>query len=147
MVTQISSPRFLTTRWRAAIQQIHNSNFEFYLGGVIDNHWWFADIKGGQLRGIAGAKKDTDTEFFLGPCVVMEPYRGLGIQRDFMSAREELGRGLGYEWAVSYTFRENFASANNFIRCGYRLTAPWLPDYDTSGTYLYWRKRLNQPGG
>lgn len=141
MILLIARRGHVATRWRTLIQRHHFDNFDAYMQNVED-HWWFVDTVGNAIAGIAGAKPETKSALFLGPCVVFPEFRGRGIQREFIRARERLGRQEGFEWAVSYTSYQNYASSNNFVQSGYRLAEPWEPTREKDGIFLYWRKRL-----
>jgi GNAT superfamily N-acetyltransferase len=70
---------------------------------------------------------------------VLPEYRGNGIQLRFFRARESKARKIGWNMLVSETVTENWASANNFIRAGYKLFEPkekWARDS------IYWKKEL-----
>ncbi|EJN13410.1 acetyltransferase (GNAT) family protein [Bradyrhizobium sp. YR681] len=70
---------------------------------------------------------------------VLQRHWGRGLQRRLMRAIEARGRRVGWDSIVSDT-TDNPASANNFIRAGYRLFEPEVP-WAWAHT-LYWRKRL-----
>ncbi|HJZ20726.1 MAG TPA: GNAT family N-acetyltransferase, partial [Bradyrhizobium sp.] len=71
---------------------------------------------------------------------VLASHRGNALQLRLMRAAEAGARGFGWNWLVSDT-TDNVASANNFIRAGYRLFQPRHP-WAWSNT-LYWRKPLS----
>jgi hypothetical protein len=62
---------------------------------------------------------------------------GNGLQLRLMRALESRARHNGWSAVVSDT-TDNLASANNFIRAGYRLYQPQTPW--AWGNTLYWRK-------
>jgi hypothetical protein len=64
---------------------------------------------------------------------------GNGLQLRLMRALESRARHNGWSAVVSDT-TENLASANNFIRAGYRLYQPHTP-WAWPNT-LYWRKSI-----
>jgi GNAT superfamily N-acetyltransferase len=70
---------------------------------------------------------------------VLSEHRGRCLQLRLMRATESRARHLGWSAVVSDT-TENLASANNFIRAGYRLYQPPYP-WGWPNT-LYWRKSL-----
>jgi GNAT superfamily N-acetyltransferase len=70
---------------------------------------------------------------------VLRRHRGQGLQLRLMRAVEAKGRREGWRSIVSDT-TDNPASANNFIKAGYRLYQPDVP-WAWSNT-LYWRKWL-----
>lgn len=79
-------------------------------------------------------------EWYLSRSGVLPAHRGQGLQARMVRVRERFARSQGGRWIMSDTHRDNMASSNTLIRCGYRLFSPrepWaLPDS------LYWRKRL-----
>lgn len=139
MIVQVASPGHLTDRWRNVIQRAHADAFGYYVDNSISLCWWFADITSGIVRGIAGAKPEDNDRMFLGPCVVFRGFRGQGIQRDFIRRREQLATGMKYPTAVTCTDRQNYVSANNFIRSGYVMVPPWRRDIEG---FICWSRPL-----
>jgi hypothetical protein len=70
---------------------------------------------------------------------VLKRHRGNALQLRLMRAVESRARQVGWRSVVSDT-TANLASANNFIRAGYRLYQPLSP-WSYSNT-LYWRKSI-----
>lgn len=70
---------------------------------------------------------------------VLRKYTGSGLQLRLMRALESRARQNGWSAVVSDT-TDNLASANNFIRAGYRLYQPQTP-WGWPNT-LYWRKAI-----
>lgn len=72
------------------------------------------------------------------------PYaRGRGLQRLLIRARERWCRARGVAVAITYTVPTNTPSANNLIRCGWRL---YRPAHAWGGLEsLYWRRVLTRP--
>jgi hypothetical protein len=70
---------------------------------------------------------------------VLTGHCGRGLQLRLMRAIQTLARRNGWTCLVSDTTR-NFASANNFIRAGYRLYQPLYP-WAFADT-LNWRKAI-----
>jgi hypothetical protein len=68
---------------------------------------------------------------------VLKKHCGFGLQLRLMRALETRAKHNGWKCMVSDT-TENVASANNFIRAGYRLYQPRAP-WGWPNT-LYWRK-------
>jgi GNAT superfamily N-acetyltransferase len=68
---------------------------------------------------------------------VLKKHGGHGLQLRLMRAMESRARHLGWGCIVSDT-TDNIASANNFIRAGYRLYRPPCPWAWPNS--LYWRK-------
>jgi GNAT superfamily N-acetyltransferase len=70
---------------------------------------------------------------------VLKKHWGNRLQLRLMRAAESRGRHRGWSCVVSDT-TDNLASANNFIRAGYRLYRPQYP-WAWPNT-LYWRKSI-----
>ena len=70
---------------------------------------------------------------------VIRSYRGKGIQKKLIKARERKARFLGWNWLITDTY-SNPPSANSLISCGFKLFEPTIT-WGAKGT-LYWRKHL-----
>lgn len=103
--------------------------------------WWIV-MSEGRAIAYAGARGcETIPAVFLSRCAVMADWRGHGLQRRLLRARERWARTRdGIEAIVTYTVPDNAPSMNNLIRAGYRVdahTGPYCgPDV------VYWRKGL-----
>jgi GNAT superfamily N-acetyltransferase len=89
----------------------------------LNSEWWVAE----DYRPIAFAGLHLYQQpkvAFLCRVGVLSNYRGFGLQRRFIRVREKHAVRRGYDRIVTYTERNNYASANNLIRCGYRLYHP-----------------------
>lgn len=104
--------------------------------------WWVVWHPDRYPVAYAGARLcDTIPAVFLSRCAVMADWRGLGLQRRLLRARERWARTVpGAEAIVTYTAPDNCPSMNNLIRAGYitdRHTGSYCgPDF------VYWRKDL-----
>lgn len=77
---------------------------------------------------------------FLSGCGVLPKARGNGLQARSIRVRERRAKELGYYRMISYTAHNNAHSANNLIKCGYRVYTPpasWGIPYA-----IYFEKRL-----
>jgi GNAT superfamily N-acetyltransferase len=74
---------------------------------------------------------------------VLETHWGRALQLRLMRAMETRARRNGWDCIISDT-TDNVASANNFIKAGYRLYQPPTP-WGWPHT-LYWRKQIQQRG-
>jgi hypothetical protein len=103
-------------------------------------HWWLA-YHGDRPVAFAGLVPSTHAEDagYLCRVGVVAQHCGHGLQLRFTRAIEGRARLIGWSDIVSDT-TDNVASANNFIRAGYRLFRPPHP-WGWSNT-LYWRKCL-----
>jgi GNAT superfamily N-acetyltransferase len=102
--------------------------------------WWLAK-DAGKAVGFAGIRPcDSWPEAaYFSRVGVLSSHRGRGLQARFMRTLERAARSQGFTHIVSTTY-ENPASANNFIRCGYRTYLPVTP-WGAPGT-IYWIKQL-----
>ncbi|MDE2377293.1 MAG: GNAT family N-acetyltransferase [Bradyrhizobium sp.] len=102
--------------------------------------WWLAH-QGDQavaFAGVVASARERNSGYFC-RVGVSEKHRGHALQLRLMRAMEARARREGWVSIVSDT-TDNAASANNFIRAGYRLYAPDVP-WGWTHT-LYWRKCL-----
>lgn len=106
-------------------------------------YWWLAfDVDG--RRDIAGFCGLTPTYAdeslgYLKRAAVRRHHRGAGLQRRFVRVREARARKLGMRAIITDT-SDNPASANNIIKCGYRMFTPENP-WGFRHT-CYWEKNL-----
>ncbi len=104
---------------------------------------WFIAQVGGRIAGFAGIsaiKESGRTHGFLERAGVLKEFRGLGLQRLLIRAREREAKRLGL-WALfTYTADWNYHSSNNLIRCGFQLYDPYHR-YGIKNA-LYWKKEL-----
>jgi GNAT superfamily N-acetyltransferase len=101
-------------------------------------YWWFAYC-GVEPIGFAGVIPSTHAHNagYFCRVGVLRSHCGRGLQLRLMRAMESQARRNGWRAIVSDT-TENVASANNFIRAGYRL---YLPQFPWAWPHtLYWRK-------
>lgn len=104
-------------------------------------HWWLA-YRGGTPVGFAGVIPSVRAHNagYFSRVGVLRSHCGHSLQLRFMRAVELRVRRNGWNAVVSDT-TDNVASANNFIRAGYRLYRPKEP-WAWPHT-LYWRKFLS----
>lgn len=105
--------------------------------------YWLA-WKGGKAVGMAAlipVAKEPGV-YFLARAAVLPGYRGAGIQKRLVRARERYVKDAGGHCIISYVYADNVASANSLIRCGYAL---YLPEAKWSGLArsLYFHKTLD----
>jgi GNAT superfamily N-acetyltransferase len=104
-------------------------------------HWWLAFHKTMPVgfAGLIPSTRALNAGYFC-RVGVLKRHAGNALQLRLMRALELRARHNGWSSIVSDT-TENLASANNFIRAGYRLyrpPSPWAWPHS-----LYWRKRIN----
>jgi GNAT superfamily N-acetyltransferase len=94
-------------------------------------YWWIA-FDDDKPIGYAGL--DTvrlKNKAFLCRGGVLSQYRGNGIHKRLIKARERMARKLGFDRIVTYTDHDNIASSNSLIKRGYiryRPGAEWGVD-------------------
>lgn len=103
--------------------------------------WWYAEVNG-ELAGYAGvvpSKQWADCGY-MNRAGVLPEHRGKGLQKRLIRTRQAYARRVGWRWLVTDT-RDNPASSNSLIACGFRLytpSSPWaLKDS------LYWRYKCS----
>jgi GNAT superfamily N-acetyltransferase len=103
-------------------------------------HWWLAycETIPVAFAGIVPSTRVHNGGYF-SRVGVLKRHCGNGLQLRLMRALEARGRHNGWSCIVSDT-TDNLASANNFIRSGYRLYQPQYP-WAWPNT-LYWRKSI-----
>ena len=109
-------------------------------------HWWLVFCDNGSPVAFAGLAPSTHVRnagYFCRVGVLPE-HRGSSLQVRLMRRMECRTRRNGWGCVVSDT-TDNLASANNFIRAGYRLFQPEYP-WGWTNT-LYWRKLVVHDGG
>src|SRR5690348_11198011 len=103
-------------------------------------HWWVAylGVRPVAFAGMISSTLIENAGYFCRVGVVKR-YWGNSLQLRLMRAVEIRARRNGWCCVLSDT-TDNLASANNFIRGGYRLYAPQCP-WGWANT-LYWRKSI-----
>jgi GNAT superfamily N-acetyltransferase len=101
-------------------------------------HWWLAyhETTPVAFAGLVPSTRARNSGYFSRVGVLKE-HCGNGLQLRLTRAVEKRARHNGWSSVISDT-TENIASANNFIRAGYRLYRPRMP-WAWPNT-LYWRK-------
>jgi GNAT superfamily N-acetyltransferase len=107
-----------------------------------NGHWWLAFYEG-QPVAFAGVIASTHVRNagYFSRVGVRRKHCGHGLQLRLMRAMELRARTIGWNCVISDT-TDNVASANNFIRAGYKLYKPRHP-WAWSNT-LYWRKFMGR---
>lgn len=104
------------------------------------SYWWIA-WDGKTPAGYCGIKPWPRYNcYFMCSAGVNPDYRRQGLHKRLIRVRERQARADGCERIVTYTSRDNVASANNLIRMGYVLYRP-RADWALPGAY-YFQKRL-----
>ena len=105
-------------------------------------HWWLAfhETIPVAFAGVVPSKRAFNAGYFC-RVGVLKKHCGNALQLRLMRALETRARDNGWSCIISDT-TDNLASANNFIRAGYRLYRPQYP-WAWPNT-LYWRKSIRR---
>lgn len=105
---------------------------------------WVAH-EGEELAGYAAARMSYHwaDAVYLARAGVAPAFRGRGLQRRFIRARERWARAQGARRCITDTAPSNAASTNSLIRCGYRMITPECGPWAGSGA-TYWGRRLTR---
>jgi hypothetical protein len=108
--------------------------------GFDQGHWWLVYHKAIPVAfaGLVPSTRAFNAGYFC-RVGVLKSHRGNALQLRLTRTLEARARRNGWNCIVSDT-TENLASANNFIRAGYRLYQPQSP-WAWPNT-LYWRKPI-----
>lgn len=104
-------------------------------------HWWFAYHNKAPVA-FAGVVPSTwfQNLGYFHRVGVLPEHRGKGLQVRLMRTMEARARKIGWDGIVSDTTAWNAASANSFIKMGYRVFTPTFRwSYHDA---IYWCKRL-----
>lgn len=127
------------------LHDLHVETFghDEYIPEFDNGHWWLAWAVDGrrEIAGFCGLTKSQGDRLsgYLKRAGVLRPHRGQGLQRRFVRVREARARRNGWTRMITDT-TDNPSSANNLIKCGYRIFTPVEPWFrqDT----IYWEKSL-----
>ncbi|MBN8989043.1 MAG: GNAT family N-acetyltransferase [Rhizobiales bacterium] len=125
-----------------ALSELHRLTFFDCapIPGFDHGHWWLAYQKTEPVAfaGVIASAYVPNAGYFC-RVGVLRRHWGAGLQLRLMRALEARARLNGWCSVISDT-TDNVASANNFIRAGYRLYQPPIP-WAWPNT-LYWRKLI-----
>lgn len=122
---------------------LHDATFEGTAPAVdtSEGYWWLAYDEGVPV-GFSGVIQSTlaDGVLYFKRVGVLASHRGQGLQAKLLRACELWAKREGWDRIISDTTFDNIASANSFIRAGYRLFEP--PNRWAFKTGLYWSKDI-----
>ena len=102
--------------------------------------WWLV-WDGAEPCGFAGASLNQGWGF-LRRAGLLRKAQGKGLQVRLIKVRVRWLKEMGQPWCITYTTGDNLRSANNLIKCGFRLYEPQEP-WGGSGC-LYFRLPLTE---
>jgi GNAT superfamily N-acetyltransferase len=108
---------------------------------IDEGDWWLA-WDGSKAIGFAGMHPSqvwTKTGYFCA-AGVLPSHQGQGLQKRLINVRLSRAAVLGYEWAITYTMKDNYPSINNLLACGFRAYEPrkkWAGIKDV----MYWKRK------
>jgi len=110
---------------------------------IINLNWtWFIAEYNGKIAGFAGLQVEEEggrLYGYLARAGVKPDFRGKGIQRELILARDVQAKRQGADTCITYTASWNIPSANNLIACGYRLYSP-SKRYGIRNALYFWKK-------
>jgi GNAT superfamily N-acetyltransferase len=127
------------------LRELHDEIFLDSAPQIIpeSGYWWlcYAIDEGRELAGFCGLTPTyADASIgYLKRAGVRRGHRGQGLQKRFVRVREAKARKLCMRSIVTDT-SDNPSSANNLIKCGYRIYCPENP-WGFNHT-IYWSKDL-----
>jgi GNAT superfamily N-acetyltransferase len=127
VIKHIASPGELTDDLKKKILSLDKVLFETSSAPDTNYSNWWGAFYDGHLVGYASSiYYPYLNSCYLSRVGVMAGYRGYGLQKRFIRAREKRAKKDGYYRMVTYTSYDNIVSANNLIACGYKLYVPRL---------------------
>lgn len=135
----------ITDEWAASLRCLHDATFgdDAPMADFSKGHWWIVLGPFGERVGFAGmvASRRWKVTGYLERVGILPIYRGNGMQRRLIKARERYARKLGWLHMLTDTSGGNTPSSNNLIAAGYSLYEPKVP-YTGLPDTNYWRKNL-----
>lgn len=121
----IATPNNLTKYYKLSLNILDNEIFNVYGDKICNKEksWWWIAFYGKRQIGFAGLEK-IKNEGFLIRSGVSKYFRGLGLQKRLIRTRIKKCKNLGIRKIITYTSYENIISANNLIKCGFKLYSP-----------------------
>lgn len=106
--------------------------------------WWlFRFASSPRPCGFSGLKiYPGGAKSFLCRVGVLPAFRGLGWQLQSIKERLVFGRDRGVTLFQTYTSCSNYASANNLIRCGFRIVPPWF-DAASPHRFIFFQHKVS----
>ncbi len=109
---------------------------------ISTGHWWLI-LKDGEPVGFGGYQHSSQWHrcAYLCRAGVLPEHRGAGLQKRLIRVRCNHASRNNFDWVITDT-RQNPASANSLISCGFKTYLPKNPWGYTDATY--WRKYVGK---
>ena len=129
----------LSSDMKDILNELDTSTFNGEVNYCKEGSYWWIAYDNKTPAGFAGLTYYKVSQCaFLCRCGVLSQYRGLGLQKRFIRARERQVAKGEYRRIITYVAPYNIHSANNLIICGYKLYVP--PYYWGVNNALYFEK-------
>jgi GNAT superfamily N-acetyltransferase len=126
------------------LAECHRMQMDVFTGGehrdIEKDHWWIALVDG-VSAGFACLRIYSDKIAYLALAGVLPEFRGRGLQKRLIKAREAFAKKEECAQMITYTAWKNWPSANSLIREGYTLYTPAGKPWGLPWS-LYFRKNL-----
>lgn len=125
------------TNNKKLIENLHQQCFpgeDFYEHDK--NKYWVAMDRDGVALGFGIATDFGNGVYFLSRSGVLAKYRGKRIHERIIKVRIRDARRRKFKSVITYTAKENHASVNNLIRCGFLSYTP--ADKYVGDDFNYW---------
>ncbi len=122
------------------IRELDKELFGFVVVGIKKKHWWVVKDNGFLAAYAALSINEEYGYAFLARVGVHQNYRGRGLQKRFIKAREKFALDQGINRVITYTAPHNVSSNNSLITSGYKTYNPGV-EYVGEG-WIYWIKPL-----
>lgn len=98
------------------------SDYRLNLAGA----WWLLR-RGDEVAGFCGIRHIPALNYgFLCRAAIRDKFQGCGQQKVMIRRRLAYAKQHGWLKVITYTLPDNYPSANNLIRCGFKLYEPQL---------------------
>lgn len=134
---------------KEAIAELQDRLFLTHAPNPHDGYWWMvfhfenAKISWGDKPIAFGGMEHSryyKKSGYMNSAAVDWIARGQGLQKRLIRRRVAFARQMGWEWVLTDTSPDNYASANSLIGCGFKLFKPWKK-WGVRGS-LYFGKKL-----
>ena len=138
----VATPEKITPKIREILNDLDRETFPLdSLYWKERCYWWLVyddniPVAFAGLKPLEGKDKGCA---FLCRAGVKKSHRGLGLQQKLIRIRIQAARRLGLVDLITCTSKDNYASATNIIRCGFRFYKPNQP-WSLPGAMYFYKK-------